>query len=130
MGTDCFCLVRVNPGKFLKSDCGAALEVTDTPSFAEFFAYGQAAAWVARLRRKGYPQAVITDAAGELLTYERLKARRANAENVDSTIPRSWVEYNAIPVEEARRRYKVDSAFADAVDAILAIPEPAAGRRS
>jgi hypothetical protein len=125
MENDNLCLVRVTPDRFLKADCGDVLECTDTPSFGEFFSYEKAAAWVARLRKKGYPRAVITDAAGELMTYERLKARRDNAEPVDATIPRTWEAYNAIPSEVARRRYKVDSAFANAVDEILAtIPEP------
>jgi len=129
MGTDSFCLVRVNPGHFLKSDCGGALEVTDTPSFAEFFTYAAATAWVARLRRKGYPQAVICNAAGELLTYERLQERQRSAPTGEvSNLPTNWKEYNDIPIEEARRRYKVDSAFADAVDAILATPEPKGGK--
>lgn len=120
MGNDNLCLVRVNETRFLKANCGQALECTDTPSFAEFFSYDQAVAWVSRLRKKGYPRAVICDTAGELMTYERLKARRDNAEPVDATIPRTWEAYNAIPSEVARRRYKVDSAFANAVDEILA----------
>jgi hypothetical protein len=122
------CIVRVTgpeDSRFLKSDCGQALECTDTPSYALFVTYEQAAAWVARLRKKGYPRAVVCDTRGYLMTFERLQARqRAEAEATDD-LPRSWADYLKIPVAEVRRRYKVDSAFADAVDQIEESPRPA-----
>jgi hypothetical protein len=115
------CLVRVRPGSFLKGDAGAALDVTDTPSYGLLLDYDSAVRWVARLRKKGFPEALVTDAAGDLMTIDRIKMIRA-AEKVDPTIPRSWEEFDRIPAGELTRRYRTESAFADAIDALEKTP--------
>jgi hypothetical protein len=121
-------IVRVTDAqdpRFLKQDCGGSLDVTDCPSFALLLDYDSAVAWVKRLHAKGHPRAVVCDTRGYLMTFDRLQARdRAAATAVDD-LPRSWSDYDRIPAAEMRRRRKVDSAFADAVDRIEATPRTA-----
>lgn len=122
------CLVRVTDAsdpRFLKADCGQALEATDTPSDALLLDYDKAIAWCSRLRKKGYPRAVVCGADGELMTYERLRDQRRVAELVPDDLPHSYADLDALPASQTRMRYKTDSAFADAVDAIESQPRSA-----
>lgn len=119
-------LVRIDNNRFLRSFDGRYVESCDTPSLALFLTYEAASDWIARLRKRGYPQAVATDLAGNVWTYERLKAQqRADAE-APSDLPTSWTDLDSMSASELRTRYKVDANFAAAVDAIYQTPRPKA----
>ena len=116
------CLVRVNNERFLIGSDGANVEVTDTPSNARAFTYLRADAWVRRLRARGFPQAVVTDLIGTVMTYERLKSelRAIESGKAQDDLPSSLKELSRIPVKEQRRRYRSDPKFAERADALEA----------
>jgi hypothetical protein len=78
-------LVRVSDDRFLKGADGSCIDVTDTPSFSLHLSYLRADQWCQRLRRRGFPQAVVTDHTGTVMTYERVKAelRTTQADKAD-----------------------------------------------
>jgi hypothetical protein len=116
------CLVRVNNERFLMGFDGANVEVTDTPSFARAFTYLRADEWVRRLRARGFPQAVVTDLVGVVMTYDRLKLelRATEAGKTQDDLPNTLKELSRIPVQEQRRRYRSDPKFAERLDALEA----------
>jgi hypothetical protein len=116
------CLVRVNNERFLMGFDGANVEVTDTPSTAQAFAYRLPDSWVRRLRARGFPQAVVTDLVGVVMTYDRLKLelRAIAAEGDAGNLPNSLKELSRIPVSRQRLLYKSDPKFAERVDALEA----------
>jgi hypothetical protein len=116
------CLVRVNNERFLMGFDGANVEVTDTPSTAQAFAYRLADSWVRRLRARGFPQAVVTDLVGTVMTYDRLKSelRAIEAGKTQDDLPNTLKELSRIPVQEQRRRYRSDPKFAKRVDELEA----------
>jgi hypothetical protein len=119
-------LVRVNSHRFLMDVDGVNVTVTDTPSNSRAFAYSRADSLVRRLRARGFPQAVVTDLVGVVMTYDRLKSElradfaAAEAGKTQDDLPNTLKELSRIPVQEQRRRYKSDRKFAKRVDALEA----------
>ena len=113
-------VVRVDRDKYLKEADGSTLTVTNTPSYGLLMSYNDAVCWIARLQRRGYREAVITDAAGNLMTSERIRQTQQASRQVESTLPRTLAELDRIPAEECRRRYRTEAAFAERVDALSA----------
>jgi hypothetical protein len=104
-------LVRVNNTYFLQSSDGREILVTDTPSHALHLSYRDADGWCQRLRRRRYPQAIITDIAGNVMTYEAIKlALASQAEQVQDPLPTSREELDRIPAAQYRKRLQ-DPAF-------------------
>jgi hypothetical protein len=115
-------LVRVNNERFLMEFDGANITVTDTPSNALSCDYRLADTWVRRLRKRGFPQAVVTDLTGAVMTYDRLKSelRETEAGKNKYGLPETLEELSRIPVQEQKLRYKSDPKFAERVDALEA----------
>jgi hypothetical protein len=74
-------LVRVDNSYFLRGADGSQISVTDTPSHAQHFAlYREADRWCQRLRRRGYPMAVVTDVEARVMTHEAIRSLRTEKE--------------------------------------------------
>jgi hypothetical protein len=119
-------LARVDNSRFLVDFDGCYVTSTDTPSNAKHLAYAEADTWCQRLRKRGFPRAVITDIAGNVMTYEALKAARQAARAGEVSLPTTRKELDAIPHAEALRRYRAEPAFAKRYDELEATPREAA----
>jgi hypothetical protein len=122
-------LARVDNTRFLVYFDGRYVTSTDTPSNAKHLTYAEADAWCQRLRRRGFPQSVITDIAGNVMTYEALKAARQAARADGVSLPTTHKQLDAIPHADALRRYRTEPAFAKRYDELEAQPRQA-GRKS
>ena len=119
-------LVRIDNNRFLKSYDGRFVESVDTPSYGLLLSYQDASNWIVRLRQRGYPQCVITNSMGVVMTYENIKDEMQAISTEANGLPASWSDLDSMPSSELRARYKVDANFAAAVDAIYQTPRPKA----
>jgi hypothetical protein len=67
-------LARIDNARFFVDFDGRFVVSTDTPSNAAHLSYAEADGWCQRLRRRGFPGAVVTDALGTVMTYTQIKA--------------------------------------------------------
>lgn len=72
-------LARIDNTRFLVHFDGQCVTSTDTPSNAAHLSYTAADQWCQRLRKRGFPIAVVTDLFGSPMTYEAIKAARQSA---------------------------------------------------
>jgi hypothetical protein len=124
-------LARIDNTRFLVDFDGQYVTSTDTPSNAAHLSYAEADGWCQRLRKRGFPQAVITDIFGNVMTYEAIKAARqaAGVEQAADPLPTTHKELDQLSAAEYRRRMS-DPAFVVRVSELEAQPRVAAGRRS
>jgi outer membrane receptor for Fe3+-dicitrate len=124
-------LARVDNTRFLVDFDGQYVTSTDTPSNAAHLSYAAANQWCQRLRKRGFPMAVVTDFLGNVATYEMLKAGRqaAQADKAEDSLPTTHKELDQLSAAEYRRRMS-DPAFVARVNELEAQPRVAAGRRS
>lgn len=67
-------LVKVDRGRFLQEWDGQSITVSDTPSFALHLSYAAADQWAQRLRKRRFPEAVVTDLFGSVMRYDQVRA--------------------------------------------------------
>ena len=108
--------VYLGDGRFLRSIDGNTITATAAPSDAAYLSYNEATSLVARFRKRGFPDAHVSDLAGSPMTFDALQNYQRNfATRKDSdNLPKTIQELNRIPVAEQRRRYKQDPRFAAA----------------
>ena len=123
-----FCIVRIDRARFFKGFDGQHVDVTDVPSYGQLMTYAAATSWVARLRRRGFPESVICRADGELLTFERLQDMRRSIREEAASLPSTREELDKIPADEQRRRYATDASFATRMEELEAQPRTAPGK--
>jgi hypothetical protein len=123
-------LTRVDNTRFLVDFDGRYVTSTDTPSNAAHLDYSAADQWCQRLRKRGFPQAVVTDVFGNVMTYSQIKAALQAATEQAEPLPTSRKELDAIPSKEQLRRYRTEPAFKQRYDELEAQPRQAAGRKS
>ena len=122
-------LVRVNNHYFMQSSDGRQIAVTDTPSHAQHFAsYREADGWCQRLRRRGYPMAVVTDVEARVMTHEVIRSLRATEVSAES-LPASREELDSMPTGEYRRRYQSEPSFRERADQLESQPRQAVKAR-
>ena len=121
-------LARVDNTRFLVDFDGRYVTSTDTPSNAAHLSYAEADGWCQRLRRRGFPQAVVTDIAGAVMTYNQIKAVLLATTAEVGSLPTSREEVDRMSSAEYRRRTK-DPAFVARVNELEAQPRQAAGSR-
>jgi len=122
--------VRVDRDRFFRGFDGQYVDVTDTPSYAQIMTYEAAASWAARLRKKGFPQALVAGTDGQVMTYERLQQTRQSIREEVSNLPTSYADLDKMTAAEVHSRYKIDAVFAQRVDEIESTPRVVPGRRS
>ena len=109
-------LAQVEAGRFLvRIDTGRSeLEITDFPSVAWHGAYPEVEQTVQRLRRRGFRQAVVTNALGEPVSARDLRAALSVERAASTTtkpLPQTLAELKKIPASEERRRRKTEPDF-------------------
>ena len=112
-------VVYLDNGRFFRDVDGSTITATAAPSDAAYLTYDEATALVARFRRRGFPNAMVTNLAGEPMTADLLEEYRGSSAPSRSTsdnLPRTLKELNAIPVAEHRRRYRSEPAFRQRAD--------------
>ena len=117
-------LARVDNTRFLVDFDGRYVTSTDTPSNAKHLSYADADGWCQRLRKRGFPLAIVTDVLGSPMTYEAIKAvlQAAAVEKADA-LPTSRKELYQIPAAEQRRRYASEPSFKRRVDELEGLQE-------
>jgi hypothetical protein len=120
-------LSRVDNSRFLVDFDGRYVTSTDTPSNAKHLSYAEADGWCQRLRRRGFPQAVVTDIAGNVMTYSQIKAvlQAAAAEKAEESLPTTHKELDQMSSADYCRRMK-DPAFVARVNELEVTPREAA----
>ena len=103
-------LVELAAGRFVAEVDGTTISTTEIPSRAAHVTYTAADQWVQRFKKRGFPQAVVTNHLGEPMTYAEIRLElRANSE--PSFLPATRQELARIPVTEQRRRYASEPSF-------------------
>jgi hypothetical protein len=108
-------LVALGQGRFFRSADGNVITTTLAPSDGHFLTYDAATSLVARLRRRGFPDSMVADLAGEPATFERLQEYRREAAVADD-LPNTCDELDQMLVSDFRRRYSTESAFRQRAD--------------
>lgn len=105
-------LVGLGQGRFFRSADGNVITTTLAPSDGRYLTYDAATSLVARLRRRGFPDSLVTDLAGEPATFERLREyrREVDAAAADD-LPNTRDELDQMLVSEFRRRHATEPAF-------------------
>jgi len=113
-------LVRAEEGKFVKDVDGSQISVTDVLSLARHCDYTTADQAAQRLRRRGFPWALVTDHLGQPVTAEvlrtALEAERAANMPSKPALPKNLRELQNISAAESKRRYKDEPEFRERVD--------------
>jgi hypothetical protein len=122
-------LARIDNTRFFVDFDGAYVESTDTPSNSAHLTYSQADGWCQRLRKRGFPHAVVTDVFGTVMTYDALKAARQAAREVVEDLPKTHKELDSIPYKTQLERYRTEPAFKQRFDELEAQPRVAAKER-
>ncbi len=116
-------LSRVDNSRFLVDFDGRYVTSTDTPSNAKHLSYAEADVWCQRLRKRGFPLAIVTDVLGSPMTYEAIKAVLQAAVEKADALPTSRKELYQIPAAEQRRRYASEPSFKQRVDELEGVQE-------
>jgi hypothetical protein len=117
-------LARVDNTRFLVDFDGMYVTSTDTPSNAAHLSYAEADGWCQRLRKRGFPLAIVTDVLGNAMTYDQIKTMlQAAAVEKSDALPTSRKELYQIPAEEQRRRYASEPSFKQRVDELEGVQE-------
>jgi hypothetical protein len=119
-------LARVDNTRFLVDFDGRYVTSTDTPSNAKHLSYADADGWCQRLRRRGFPLAIVTDVLGTAMTYDQIKTilHAAASSKIEDSLPTTHKELDQMPSAEYRRRMK-DPAFVARVNELEATPREA-----
>jgi hypothetical protein len=118
-------LARVDNTRFFVEFDGQYVSTTDTPSHAAHLSYAQADSACQRLRKRGFPQAVVTDIAGNVMTYGAIKLAIDAAQKVEASLPKTIEELDRIPISEYKRRFKTEEVFRERANELEAQPRVA-----
>jgi hypothetical protein len=102
-------VVSLGDGRFFREIDGRVVTTTAAPSDGAFLTYKEATALVARLRARGFRNALVTDLAGDPATYDKLQEYRRVAAADD--LPRTHEDLDRMLVAEFRRRHATEPAF-------------------
>ena len=118
-------LVGLGEGRFFRSADGNLITTTLAPSDGFYMTYNAATTLVARLRSRGFRNALVTDLAGEPATYERLQQYRRELTPetpVAENLPATRDDLDRMSVADFRRRYTTEPAFKERAEMLEAQP--------
>jgi hypothetical protein len=128
-GEDKFLVRITDPPRpqYLKEFDGQYITSTETPSYALHCSYVEADQWCRRLRKNHYPQSVVANLFGQMMTAGMVKVElQAISLAVENpSLPRAWGDLDKIPAAECVRRRRSQLGFREAEDRIYETPRPA-----
>jgi hypothetical protein len=115
-------LVRIDGSRFLQAWDGQSITVSDTPSFALHLTYAAADQWAQRLRKRRFPDAVVTDLFGTVMKYDQVRAHLREVSSAADNLPETLAELDQIPSGEYKNRYRNEPAFRERADVLETQP--------
>jgi hypothetical protein len=115
-------LARVDNTRFFVEFDGQYVTTTDTPSHAAHLSYAQADSACQRLRKRGFPQAIVTNIVGNAMTYAAIKVVIDEAQKLEASLPATPAELDRIPISEYKHRYKTEDAFRERANQLESLP--------
>jgi hypothetical protein len=115
-------LVRIDGSRFLQAWDGQSVTVSDTPSFALHLTYSAADQWAQRLRKRRFPDAVVTDLFGTVMKYDQVRAHLREVAEAADNLPTTRTELDKIPFGEYKTRRRNEPALRERADELEAQP--------
>ena len=115
-------LVQLVVGCFVAGVDATTISTTEIPSRAAHVTYTAADQWAQRFKRRGFPEAVVTNHLGAPMTFTEIQSE-LRATSKPLVLPTTRTEPARIPAADVRRRYRTEPAFKQRYDELEGVQE-------